>query len=134
MLPLSSTEITNGIEIIKQTSFTYKLDTEKEKIKDYIDNIEAVKQFIYKILMTDRYKHEIYNWNYGVEIDDLFGKSKSYVKTELPQRIEDALRVDDRIEQIYDFVFKDINKNTILVKFCVSTIFGETLIDWQVNI
>jgi len=134
MLPLSSTEITNGIEIIKQTSFTYKLDIEKEKIKDYIDNIEAVKQFIYKTLMTDRYRHEIYNWNYGVEIDDLFGKSKNYVKTELPQRIEDALKVDDRIEQIYDFVFSDINKNTILVKFCVSTIFGEALIDWQVSI
>ncbi len=50
--------------------------------------------------MTDRYKHEIYNYNYGIELNDLFGKPKEFVKSMLIGRIQDALSVDDRIKKI----------------------------------
>ena len=106
MIPLSGTNINGNIVIQKQPSLSYKMKLEKERIERTVDGIEAVKQMIYKTLMTDRYRFEIYDWNYGVELDDLLGKPKEFVKAELPRRIEDALIVDDRVEEVTEFEFK----------------------------
>ena len=134
MIPLNDINTENGIEIVIQPSLIYKINIEKERIKNSIDGIEAVKQTIYKILSTDRYKYEIYNWNYGIDIGELIGRPKDYVKAVLPGKIEDALKPDDRIKSVYDFKFTDIDKTTLAVKFYVKTIFGDIDIDWEVNI
>lgn len=135
MLPLENIDVavTNGIEIITQPSLSYKMKPEKERIQSKIDGIEAVKQAIYKILLTDRYKYEIYNWNYGIDIGELIGKPKGYVKAILPDKIEDALKPDDRIEKVENFVFTDVDKTTLAVKFNVTTIYGDTEIEWTVS-
>lgn len=137
MIPLNNINIENGIEIVKQPSLTYKIKLNRNKIEQYINGKEAVKQSIYKILMTQRYKYLIYDWNYGIELEDLFGKPKTYVYAELQRRIEDALSADDRIENVYNFKFDKINNNdktSVYVEFSVSTIFGKINIDWNLNI
>lgn len=118
MLPINNF-INNEVEIIKEPNFTYKLNIEKENIRKNIDNIEAIKQAIYKILMTERYVYTAYNWNYGIELSDLIGKDKSFVKAELPRRIKEALMVDDRIKDVENFSFEDIDKTTLCVTFSV---------------
>ena len=105
--------------IIKEPNFNYKLNIEKENIRKNIDNIEAIKQAIYKILMTERYVYTAYNWNYGIELNDLIGKDKSFVKAELPRRIKEALMLDDRIKDVENFSFEDIDKTTLCVTFSV---------------
>lgn len=134
MIPLSGTNINGNITVEKQPSLSYKMRLEKERIERTVDGIEAVKQMIYKTLMTDRYKFEIYDWNYGVELDDLLGKPKEFVKAELPRRIEDALIVDDRVNEVTDFEFTDIDKNALAVKFTVKTIFGDIEAEKEVSI
>lgn len=137
MIPLNNINIENGIEIVKQPSLTYKIKLNRNKIEQYINGKEAVKQSIYKILMTQRYKYLIYDWNYGIELEDLFGKPKTYVYAELQRRIEDALSADDRIENVYNFKFDETNNNdktSVYVEFSVSTIFGKINIDWNLNI
>lgn len=129
MIPVSGKQMTD-LKIKKYPSYTYKL--KEEKIEQYVDGIEAVKQAIYKILITQRYKYEIYDWNYGIELNDLLGKPKSYVYPELERRIKDALSADDRIKEVYDFQFpppKQDPRTTIHVKFTVSTIYGDLLIN-----
>ena len=134
MIPLSGTNINGNIVVEKQPSLSYKMKLEKERIERTVDGIEAVKQMIYKTLMTDRYRFEIYDWNYGVEIDDLLGKPKEFVRAELPRRIEDALIIDDRVEEVKDFEFTDIDKTTLTVKFTVKTIFGNVEGEKEVSI
>ena len=134
MIPLSGVNINGNIVTRKQPSLSYKMKLEKERIERIVDGIEAVKQMIYKTLMTDRYKFEIYDWNYGVELDDLIGQPKEFVKAELPRRIEDALIVDDRVSEVTDFEFTDVNKTTLAVKFTVKTIFGDIEAEREVNI
>ena len=134
MIPLSGTNINGNIIVEKQPSLSYKMRLEKERIERNVDGIEAVKQMIYKTLMTDRYRFEIYDWNYGVELDDLLGKPKEFVKAELPRRIEDALIIDDRVEEVTDFEFTDIDKTTLAVKFTVKTIFGNVEAEKEVSI
>lgn len=133
MIPLSG-NISGNIVVKKQPSLSYKMKLEKERIERTVDGIEAVKQMIYKTLMTDRYKFEIYNWNYGIELDDLIGQPKELVKAELPRRIEEALIIDDRVEEVTDFKFKDIDKTTLSVSFKVKTIFGDIEAEKEVSV
>lgn len=113
----------------RQTSRTYRIDIEKGRIYDDTDQLEAMKQAIYKIVNTERYRHAIYSWQYGIELADLLGKSKSYVFPELKRRIEEALTQDDRILSVDSFEFETIAPGAVRAAFTVHTIFGN--IDWE---
>jgi len=125
MTPISLIDFDEGIFVYDKTSFTYKIIYDENKIKEYIDGINAVKQAVYKILMTEKNKFEIYDSDFGISLSDLFGKNISYVRSELPARIEKALLYDDRITKVYDFSFPEQKeKGVLLVKFFVSSVFG----------
>lgn len=87
-------------------SMTYRMAAEKKEVRGALDGMDAVKQAVYKILQTERYKYVIYDWNYGVELEDLLGKAVSFVIPELQRRITEALLTDDRIEAVRIFLLK----------------------------
>lgn len=103
-------------------------------INGYHDQLEAMKQVIFKILNTERYQYNIYSWNYGVELKELFGKPLSYVCPEIERCIKEALLQDNRIESVENFIFELVDKKTVHVEFTVKTIFGELETDWEVNL
>ena len=127
MLPTNNIN-TDDIEIIKDPSLSYKLDLDKERVRKYVDDIESIKQAIYKILNTERYTYTAYNWQYGIELNDLIGQPKSLVKAILPDRIKEALMVDDRIQDVVDFKFEDICKTEIDITFIVKAYELEQII------
>lgn len=94
------------IEIVLQPSFTHKMLIEEERVKGYTDGEEAVKQFIYKCINTEKGIYPIYP-NFGVKKRDLFGKPKNYAFVVLTRRITDALMLDDRIEDVYEFKYHE---------------------------
>ena len=98
------------------------------------DDLEAVKQAIYKIINTERYKFLIYSWNYGIELEDLFGKPIPYVLPEIPRRIKEALTQDDRIDDVLGFDLSYDRKGNVLAKFTVVTIYGSVEIEKVVNV
>lgn len=122
-----------SFEIKQQPSKTYKIDLDKSKIRGYIDELEAVKQAVYKILNTERYKYLIYSWNYGIELEDLFGEPIPYVYSELKRRIEEALVQDDRINSVDSFSFEN-KKGVVLATFTVHTIYGDIDADKEVTV
>lgn len=94
-----------------------------DRISGYIDDLQAIIQAVYLILSTERYKHIIYSWDYGVELLDLIGKPMPFVMAELPRRIKEALTTDDRIEDVVDFVFEKQGKR-LHTTFTVVTNIG----------
>lgn len=122
MLPDYNFENTE-IGIKTQSSKTYFLDVENNRIYSYCDGIEAVRQAVYKILNTERYNYLIYDYNYGVELKELFGKPVSYVLAQVKGRVCQALLADDRINEVTDFEIS-YNKNSVYVNFRVNSIFG----------
>lgn len=135
MLPEKKTFYDMNIEVINIPTNTFKIDFNRNRVINLFDGIEALKQAIYKILMTERYKYAIYDWKYGIEIEDLIGMPKGYVKVEIERRIKEALLQDDRIEDVYNFTFLDLSeKNALEVKFFIKSIFGVFNIDWRVDI
>lgn len=111
-----------------QTSKDYNLNS-----SDIIDELEAIQQVVFKILNTQRYIFPIYSWNYGIELDDLYGKPVIYVCAELENRITEALTYDERITNVRDFTFDTSKKRIISVTFIIDTIFGELQALKEVN-
>ena len=123
-----------GIKITEQPTLTYRMDREKEYIKGKTDDIEAMKQAVYKILMTERYGSIIYSGDYGIELADLFGQPVSYVCPELERRITEALLWDRRIESVDNFQFDLSKRGIVSVRFNVQTVFGSFETEREVNI
>ena len=134
MIPSTSAFLESDFEIETQPTHTYKMNLESGSIRGYTDKLEAIKQAIYKILLTERYQYLIYSWNYGIETLDLYGEPLSYVCPELERRISEALLWDDRIESISDFEFDLSKKGSVQVSFTVHTRFGDVQAEREVNI
>ena len=135
LLPDTSTaELGSNLEKVVETSNSYKMEIENERIKGSIkDNLEAVKQAVYKALNTERYRFAIYSWDYGVELEDLFGKPMPYAMSEVPRRITECLLVDDRIESVEEFDLS-YKGGDLLCKFKVVTIYGDLWYEKVVSI
>ncbi len=107
------------------SSLTYRLDFTNRRIIGKIDNKEAVIQFIKKVLNTDKYAYDIYDWYYGNELFTLAGMPYDYIVVEAPRIIEEALLVDDRITYIDQWSFKKVAVDAIEISFLVHTIYGD---------
>ena len=112
---------------------SYRMKIADEKILGNIDELDSIAQACYKILNTERYQYVIYSWNYGIELQDLFGKPIPYVYSELPRRIKEALTQDDRINSVEDFELS-YDKGNVLAKFTVKTNLGNIEMEKGVNI
>ena len=91
------------LEVEDDPSLTYAMNMNTKRIQGTVDDLDAVIQTIYKILNTERYEYEIYSWDFGIELVDLYGKDITDVVPELQRRIEDALSTDERIVACGDF-------------------------------
>ena len=124
MLPKGKGNVlTKGIPKKTIPTKTYRVKKEKGVVSGNIDGLDAMEQAIYKIIFTERYRYVIYNWEYGIELADLFGRAKSYVIPEIKKRIEEALLADERIKGVTDFQFSG-EKGSLEVAFVVHTTFG----------
>lgn len=134
MVPSTVDLLDKALDIKEQPSLTYKMQMADGQIRGYTDGLEAVRQAIYKIIMTERYQYIIYSWDHGVELQDLFGEPVTYVCPELERRISEALLWDDRIEDVDDFRFDFPQKGIVHVSFTAHTIFGDVRAEREVDI
>lgn len=120
------------ITVKEQPTKTYKMELYKGNyILGFVDSQRAMEQAIYKIIRTERYKYIIYSWNYGIELEDLFGMPVEYCVVELERRVSEALLQDNRITAVHTFEFDtESERGTVLIKkFIAETVFGKIQID-----
>lgn len=133
MIPSINDDLQSDFEIEEQPSKTFELNTDKNTIINYTDELDAMKQAIYLILSVERYQYIIYSWNYGIELTDLFGQPIPFVLPEIKRRVTEALMQDDRIQAVDAFSF-DVIKGKVHANFTVHTIFGDVEAEKVVNI
>lgn len=126
MVPNKDIDLTN-VETIPYATKTYGVDLQTKRILNTVDSLEAIKQSVIKILMTERFAYEIYDENYGNELSSLIGKDSLFVKNNLKRLIEESLFADDRISSIENFTINDLSKDTMEVSFTAITSTQETL-------
>jgi hypothetical protein len=116
-------DLVRDFEEEKESTKTFDINLTKNIVGGKIDGLSALKQSIYLRLSIEADQHIIYPYTYGLQTVDLIGKPYYYVVAVLPGRIKDALLKDDRITEVDDFEF-EVDKNTIAVRFTVTTIYG----------
>ncbi|MDM5299233.1 DUF2634 domain-containing protein [Bacillus pumilus] len=102
--PEEEIEETEEEEEEVETSTTYRIDFENGRLtNDQITGTQAIRQFIYMTLRTERYAQPIYSHDIGTEIQELLTDTEAtdeYKEMEIPRLLEEALLVDERIERI----------------------------------
>lgn len=102
------------------------------RINSICDDVEALRQSIYKLLNTERYAYGIYSDQYGISVVDLIGQDKEYSASALELEITDALMRDDRIITVGDFNIK-YGRDSVSISFVVGSIYGDIQIEREVN-
>ncbi|MFJ8261402.1 DUF2634 domain-containing protein [Rummeliibacillus sp. NPDC094406] len=111
-------------------SFLYDFDKGDFVLKDgkmvEIHGVEVLKQWILKVLKTERFRFRIYeNIEYGVTLEDLIGSSfpRSFVEAEIKREVTASLILHSYIESVEDWTFEHDGK-WMKVWFTVVTIDG----------
>ena len=131
MIPEAALNLTE-LETTQYPSTTYKLDLATKRIGSKISGQDAAMQAVTKVLLTERYSRVIYSGNYGIEFEDLIGKNYDYVVADLKRRLESALLVDDRIQEITGLTFAKQVDSSLTISFAVVTIEGTFNISTEV--
>lgn len=108
---------------------TYRLSY--EKIEGIVEDLEALRQAIHKVLATEQYEYPIYSFKYGIAWKELIGEERPYVRAEMKRMIQKALLQDNRIREVDGFKFSFIG-DTCQCSFTVSSIYGDIEIDKEV--
>ena len=123
MIPTTSFDMSE-LQIVEYADKDYKLDIDNGSVTGTCEQIDSVKQAVFKALNTERYDNIIYSWNYGVETKDLYGMPMSYVQPEIKRRFEEALLQDERIIEVSDFEF-EVKGHELHVSFFVTCDYGK---------
>ncbi|MGL5479539.1 MAG: DUF2634 domain-containing protein [Clostridium sp.] len=126
--------IVSEVDEVYSPSKTYSLDLFNGRILNKIDEIEAMKQAILKVLQTERFENVIYDDEYGVEIKRFIGKSKDFVISDLERTIKEAIEVDDRVLGISDFNIINDSKSILKVSFTVDSVYGDFDVESEVEV
>lgn len=134
MIPQVQDDLRSDFEMKTLPSKSFYLTRPGDTVAGYVDNLEAMAQVVYLILSVERYEYLIHGWNYGVELNDLYGKPIPYCIPEIKRRVTEALLQDERITSVDDFEFETVKKGVIHATFQVTTIFGVLPAEKEVNI
>ena len=105
-----------------------KLDFKLKDGKMYqVEGKEAVKIWLWKIFQTPRYRHLIYSWDYGHELESLIGQgSQSFIKAEAERLVREAIwpTLDGYVEDIKNLEI-DLVNDVLAISFIAITPYGE---------
>ncbi len=134
MIPSTSGFLQQDFEIEEQPTRVYKMDLNGDSIRGFCDELDAMKQTVFRILNTERYQYIIYPWWYGIETIDLYGEPVTWVCSELERRIKEALSIDSRISEVTNFEYDISVKGVIHTTFIVNTIYGSLKAERKVKV
>ncbi|KOS61727.1 DUF2634 domain-containing protein [Lysinibacillus agricola] len=120
-------------------SFLYDFDKGDFVIRNgkmvAIHGLETLKQWILKVLKTERFRFRIYkDIPYGVTIADLIGSSlpRAFVEAEIKREVTASLMEHTHIQDVQEWQFERDGK-WMRIKFRVVTVEGAFDIDEQLK-
>lgn len=108
----------------EQPTDTFLIDWSSGQISGMDEGLEAMRQAVEIVLQNERFRWQIYDSNFGTELEDLIGEEYDYIVSELPRRIEEAFSMDSRILSIENFQFAEQGSGKVTVSFDVVTVYG----------
>ena len=121
-------KVDNSFPMYKEIAWDFKKDTPIIQNGDFkiVEGNEAIKVWILKTLLINRYEFEIFSWDYGSELISLIGKAytPSLTKEEAKRYIKEALEINPYIINI-DVVDVSFSDSILRGEVKIKTIYGE---------
>ena len=94
-----------------------------------VEGAEAVKTWVWKALVTQRARYEIYSWDFGCEVESLIGQpyTDELKRAEAARYVREALEVNPYITDITS-VAVSFDNGLLEVAATVNTIYGEATV------
>ena len=91
-----------------------------------VTGIEAIKTWVYKTMKTERFRYQIYTWNYGSEMEGLIGQNytPNLTKAECIRCTKEALLINPYITNISNAEVT-FDKGELKFHGKIETIYGE---------
>lgn len=125
---VSDAVITKGAETVINPSKTYQLNLDTGEIENrFIDGRDAVRQAIYKMILTPRVRYRIYGTDYGSELESLVAENLPFemLEMEITRYATECLLIDDRILNVRDFVVAQ-EGDVLSIGFIVDLMDGDS--------
>ena len=116
--------INASLEYTELPTTTFIIDWSSRQIAGIGTGLDAMRQAVEIILANERFRWQIYDSNFGVELEELIGDDLEYIKAEIPRRIEEAFSADGRILSVDNYIFTETSPGTLSVSFDVQTVYG----------
>jgi len=113
-----------SLRFTDQPTNTFLIDWSSKQISRMDDGLAAMRQAIEIVMQNERFRWQIYDSNFGTELEDLTGEEYDYIVSELPRRIEEAFSMDSRIMSVENFQFSEQGSGKVTVSFDVVTVYG----------
>lgn len=109
----------------------YNWDLERDIVQGFVSNQEEIRQWIQRMLLTERNMFPQYSDQYGIEFHALRGQKPQFMAVHMKKSIEDAILVREDIRSVGNFEFH-VQRDQLHLSFTVYTIYGT--FDQQVEI
>lgn len=136
LFPFIQPEITVSVEplpMAREIAWDFERDLPVLKNGEpvFCEGAEAVAVWAFNALQTVRYRHEIFSWDYGCELETLIGQQYSAAtkKAEAIRYVREALTVNPYITEVNDIRVEFDGKGLLTVSCRILTIYGEIKIE-----
>lgn len=117
----------------EMTSRVFKIDWDENRLtSQHIDGKEAINQAVRVITATELGSWGIFPEWFGLEMRDMYGMPRPFVKANLERLIKEACNTDERIISIQDFSMEDIEK-AVVVRMTVECKEGTVPVELEIN-
>lgn len=106
------------------TSRVFKIDWDHNRLSSqHLEGKEAINQAVQVISSVEWGDWGIFPEWFGIEMKNMYGMPRPFVKANLERLIKEACNTDDRILDLTDFTIEDIDK-AVVVTFTVKCVEG----------
>lgn len=90
------------------------------------EGAEAIKTWVWKALVTERARYEIYSWNFGSEVENLIGQpyTDELKRAEAVRYVREALEINPYITEV-TAASVDFDNGVLTIDVTVDTVYGE---------
>ena len=130
--PPAGTEAGAGLPLCREAAWDCEKNTPvwRQGEPVIVTGREAVKVWIFKALMTPRFRYEIYTWAYGSEFESLIGQAytPALKEAEAPRYLRECLLINPYVTDVRNIIV-DFAGSRLTVSGTADTIYGEVAFD-----
>lgn len=90
------------------------------------EGAEAIKTWVWKAIVTERARYEIYSWDFGSEVESLIGQpyTDELKRAEAVRYVREALEINPYITEV-TAASVDFDNGVLTIDVTVDTVYGE---------